>query len=301
MITVYDDPITLKKSNAVIAAKYRLSPNEQRVMYAILMQLRSDEEPTDQKFYFVNADDIVLEDGARETSKFNTLRRVCTTLYKREISITGVPNGASNIDTIPLLETRWIQSKATYFEGEGRIGLRLTHDILPFISQLRRDFTRLPRNALMAMTSSHAQRIFEMLMQFRDTGLFKISVADLRYRLDLVTEYKEFYHFKKRVIEVAVKQINEHAGINVAVQYKKKGRAVNDLVFTFSKDTPAQKAKNKELREVKKTKKAGKLDLRGFPLETVKGYCEKFGRDSDDHAQLNLSARQLERLKELKK
>lgn len=301
MLPIYNDPITLKKSNAVIAAKYRLSPNEQRVLYAILTQLKNDEEPTDQKFYFVKADDIVLEDGAGETSKFNTLRRVCTTLYKREISITGVPNGATNIGTIPLLETRWIQSKATYFEGEGRIGLRLTYDILPFISQLRRDFTRLPHNALMAMTSSHAQRIFEMLMQFRDTGLFKISVADLRYRLDLVTKYKDFYDFKKRVIEVAVQQINEHAEIDVAVQYKKKGRAVHDLVFTFAKDTPAQKTKIRELREAKKAKQAEKLDLRGFSLEAVKAYCEKFGRDSDDHTQLNLSARQLERLKELKK
>lgn len=300
MVPVYDEALTTKKSNAIIAAKYRLSPNEQRVLYAILVQLRSDEEPTDQKFYFVNADDIVL-DGTGETSKFNALRRVCNTLYKREISISGVPNGASKIDVIPLLETRWIQSKATYFEGEGRIGLRLTHDILPFISQLRRDFTRLPHRALMAMTSSHAQRIFEMLMQFRDTGICKVTVADLRYRLDLVNEYKEFYHLKRRVIEVAVEQINEHAGINVTVQYKKKGRAVNDLVFTFTKDSPAQKAKNKEIKASKKAKQSEKLELLGFSLQQVKAYCEKFGRDSSNNEQLNLSARQLARLKELKK
>lgn len=288
MVPVYDDALTTKKSNAIIAASYRLSPNEQRVIYAVLMQLNDDENPTDQKFYFVNADDIVL-DGIGETSKFNALRRVCTNLYNRTISIEGVPNGASKTGFMPLLETRWIQSKATYFEGEGRIGLRLTHDILPFISQLRRSFTRLPYRAMLAMTSSHAQRVFEMLMQFRDTGVFKITLADFRYRLDLVNEYKEFYDLKRRVIEVAIEQINEHAGISVTVQYKKKGRAVNDLVFTFAKDCKSNSKKE--------SKKTDGLELNGYPLEEVKAFCEKMGRNSSNPDDLNLSARQLAKIK----
>lgn len=288
MLPCYDSKRDTKKSNAIIGASYRLSLNEQRVIYSVLLQLDDDKNPTDQKFYYVYANDIV-PDGVGETNKFQALRDVCNSLYNRTITIEGIPNGATKTGIAPILETRWIQSKATYFEGEGRIGLRLTHDILPFISQLRRGFTRIPHEAMLAMTSSHAQRVFEMLMQFRDTGLFKITVADFRHRLDLENEYKRFTDLKKRVIEFAVSQINEKTDINVKVQYHKKGRSVKDLTFTFNKDTQEKR---------KQKKQAATLDLKGFSLEEVQAFNEKMGRDNDDPAALSLSARQLAKTKQ---
>lgn len=224
-----------RKANAAIAASYKLSMNEQRILLAVLAQVRNDEFVTDQKMYFVTAKDIVAP-GDSSGNEFRALKEACNSLFERVVTIDGVPNGASKLRTAGPLRTRWIQSEAVYLHGKGKIGLRLAHDILPYINQLRSDFSRIPTKPIISMTSAHAVRVFEMLMQFRDTGICKISVAELRNRMGLIDEYKKFSDFKRRVIDIAVKQINESAGIHVDVEYIRNGKTVETLNFRFTRD-----------------------------------------------------------------
>lgn len=231
----YEQQDVARKANAAIAASYRLSMNEQRILLAVLAQVRNNEPVTDQKMYFVTASDIVAE-GKERGNEFHALKDACNSLFNRVVTIEGVPNGASKLPTVGPLRTRWIQSEVTYFKGKGKIGLRLSHDILPYLNQLRSDFSRIPTKPIISMTSAHAVRIFEMLMQYRDTGVCKISVIELRKRLGLEKAYRKFTDFKRRVIDISLKQINESAGIEADVEYIRKGKAVESLVFRFARD-----------------------------------------------------------------
>lgn len=274
MPMAYESQEVARKANTAIAASYRLTMNEQRILFAVLAQVRNNEPITDQRMYFVTASDIVAN-GKHRGNEFHALKDACSSLFNRVVTIEGVPNGASKLPTTGTLRTRWIQSEVVYFQGKGKIGLRLSHDILPYLNQLRCDFSRIPTKPIISMTSAHAVRIFEMLMQYRDTGVCKIRVDELRKRLGLEDKYKKFSDFKKYVVEIAIEQINKNAGINASVEYVRKSRAVESLVFRFARDDikrlkqqPPQKAKKGSSKPV------GGHAMYGIPASVIAAHAQ---------------------------
>lgn len=82
------------------------------------------------------------------------------------------------------------------------------------------------------MTSAHAVRIYELLAQHRDIGNRTINLAWLRETLQIAPdEYKLTTNFIRKVIEVAVDQINKHSDLTVSYKPVKTGRAITDFAF----------------------------------------------------------------------
>ena len=79
-------------------------------------------------------------------------------------------------------------------------------------------------------------------MSWRSTGKTPtIEINDFRSRIGLVdNEYKAMCDFKKRVLDPAIKQINEHTDITVKVEQHKTGRSITGFSFKFK---PKQQAK----------------------------------------------------------
>ena len=72
-------------------------------------------------------------------------------------------------------------------------------------------------------------------MAWRSTGRTPIiEINDFRSRIGLVdNEYKAMCDFKKRVLDPAIKQINEHTDITVKVEQHKTGRSITGFSFKF--------------------------------------------------------------------
>ena len=55
----------------------------------------------------------------------------------------------------------------------------------------------------------------------------------------LETEYKRMYDFKKYVLDIALKQVNEHTDITVKVEQHKTGRSITGFSFSFNQKKSA--------------------------------------------------------------
>ncbi len=66
------------------------------------------------------------------------------------------------------------------------------------------------------MTNVHAVRIYELLMQYLSLGKREFELSELKEILSIADEYKVLADFKKRVLNTAVQQINEHSDIRVS-------------------------------------------------------------------------------------
>ncbi|WP_411268939.1 replication initiation protein [Pseudomonas guariconensis] len=55
----------------------------------------------------------------------------------------------------------------------------------------------------------HSFRLFELLMQFKSTGVLVIEVEKLRILLDLGDSYKRFNNLRQRVITPSINEIME--------------------------------------------------------------------------------------------
>lgn len=218
------------KSNAVIEASYRLSVMEQRVILAAISQIRRDQVVSDDVMYELNVSTLRELSGTKSKAIYTDLRDAVNHLYERSIVIEKQPNGSEG--SAKKLKTRWIQS-AIYSDDEGTIKLRFSKDIIPYLNQLNSHFTSYALAEVIQLTSAHAYRLYELLIQFRDMGKRNIAIEDLRRWLDLGDKYEAVYDLKKRVIDPAVRQINERTPYQVEYAQKKSGRVVTHLAFTF--------------------------------------------------------------------
>ena len=214
------------KSNQVIEASYQLSSTEQRIVLAAISKISRYEEITDDEIYRVTVDDL-KNLGVHEKTAYRDLKDGVNRLYDRSINL------AIDDESIKM---RWVQS-IRFLESKSVVGLRFSKEILPFISNLSREFTKYSLSDIAGMSSAYAIRIYELLSQYRSIGKREISVESLRKMLELGKRYHLFADLKRWVIDTAVDQINEYSPLNVTYEQKKTGRKVTHILFSFKEKT----------------------------------------------------------------
>lgn len=232
------------KSNAVIEASYRLSVMEQRVILAAITQIRRDEKISDDEMYEISVATLKELSGTKSKAIYADLKEAVNHLYERSIVIEKPPN--TNEGAPKKLKTRWIQS-AIYSDDEGAIKLRFAKDIIPYLNQLSSHFTSYSLTDVIHLTSAHAFRLYELLIQYRQASKREIAIEDMRRWLDLGDKYTALYDLKKRVVDPAISQINEKTPYSVRYQQKKSGRTVTHFVFTFQKDDSEKEGNQKKI------------------------------------------------------
>ncbi|MDV7213280.1 replication initiation protein [Azotobacter beijerinckii] len=242
------------KSNALVEAAYRLSVQEQRIILACIGQVRRDEQVTDEVLYSVTAADLANLAGMAVSDAYKELKEAALRLKRREVRLTQEPNGKGKKPKVMI--TGWVQT-IFYIEGEGRVELRFTKDMLPYLTDLQREFTRYALSDVAKMTSAHGIRLYELLAQWPD-GHREVALNDLRRWLQLEDRYPSIKDFKLRVLDPAVAQINEHSPLALTWEQRKTGRKVTHLTFTFGPKKPT-KAAGKAPRTPPEKRKGGKL------------------------------------------
>jgi hypothetical protein len=152
------------------------------------------------------------------------------TLFERHVVLHGI---CSKTGKPEVMKVRWV-SAASYIDGAGTIRLRFAPDMVPFITRLEAQFTRYKLEKVAHMSSAYAIRLYELLTQWGSVGRREIELEWLKQALMVDQDYKALCDFKKRVIDVALAQINEHSDLTASYAQRKTGRNVTHLIFTFA-------------------------------------------------------------------
>ena len=210
------------RSNKLVEARYKLSLVEQKVVYAIISTI----QPTDEAFFTCRFKiaDLAKTCNFDAKTAYKQLEEVTRTLRSRGLTIR---RGNS------VLQTGWINS-AEYFETEGIVEFCLDNKLEPYLLQLKSEFTKMKMAELMSFKSQYTGRIYELVYQYKTIGQRKMSIKTIREYLSIdITEYNLFGHFKSRVIDPAVKEINANTSIALSYITEKTGRKITDIVFTI--------------------------------------------------------------------
>ena len=218
------------KDNKLIEASYHLTLVEQNViLYAITEARRTQKGLNAEDFVTIRAADYAELFGADEKSVYAQLKEAINTLFSRHVVIRDVRPESGN-DRVS--KVRWI-SIASYIDGDGMIQLRFATDMIPYITRLEVEFTRYKLGQVVNMTSLHAIRLYELLIQWGSVGKREIEIKWLKEKLMLEGQYPAIKDFKKWVVDVSINQINEHSDLIAEYTQRKTGRNVTHLTFTF--------------------------------------------------------------------
>ena len=224
------------KSNRLVEASYRLTLVEQQIVLFAICKAREEKTGiTSDTRITITALDFSRQFGTPGNTVYRDLKTAMSTLFDRHVVIHDIRPETGKPRTT---KTRWISS-ASYIDGDGTIQLKFADDVIPFIARLEREFTAYRLEKIGNLSSVHAVRMYELLVQYLSLGKREFAVEWLRDTLDLIEEYPALKDLKKRVIDVSVTQINTHTDITTSYTQRKTGRAVTHLNFKIqAKEAP---------------------------------------------------------------
>jgi plasmid replication initiation protein len=219
------------KSNRLIEASYRLTLAEQRIiLFAITEARRTQKGLNADDFADIQAADYAATFHVPMKQAYEQIKEAALALYERGFVLYDTDPATGKPRTI---KGRWV-SAASYIDGAGTIQLRFAPDIVPFINHLEAEFTRYKLEKVADMSSAYAIRLYELLMQWGSAGRRDVELEWLKKTLMLDKTYERLDNLKKRVIDVALSQINEHSDLTARYTQRKTGRTVTHLIFTFA-------------------------------------------------------------------
>jgi plasmid replication initiation protein len=265
------------KANKVIEAGYKLSLMEHRLIQACVAQVNSKEELVSTKKFELSAKDFAKLYEISEASAYDELKQVSKQLFHRYVTI---ENPDPEQPKIKQTITHWITS-IDYIPDDGKIVLFFAPKILPYLGQLKGNFTFYRLDHVRKMTCIYAIRLYELLMQWKATGTREVEIAWLKKQFQLDASYDRMDNFKRRVIKPAIKDINTHSNFLVAWEQRKTGRNVTHLIFTFAEKAAEpntaptaknpRKAKGKMINGVIQSE----IEAKARPGESYEGAAER--------------------------
>lgn len=227
------------KGNDLVQASYNLSLTEQRLILLAIVEAR-DKGVDANTHLTVHASTYATQFGVTRQSAYEALKIATDTLFDRQVTFYDTKPETGKLRRN---KTRWV-SKVAYVEDEAVVELIFAPDIVPEIIRLEANFTSYELEQVAGLQSAYAVRLYELLIQWRSTcktPLFKLEVFRDQLGLE-ISEYKAMGDFKKRVLDLAVLQINKHTDITVSYDQVKDGRNIIGFIFNLkSKKTRLKK------------------------------------------------------------
>lgn len=208
------------KSNDLIESTYKLSLQEQR----ILLVLASKVQPSDDvlKTYRFRIKDFVEIIGKNADGFYSYLRETVIGLQTKVLIIKK--NGKERV-------YNWLIT-SIYEENEGYVTLQFHPELKEFFLQLKEKFTSYQLQNIIRLNSAYSIRIYELLKQYEKLRKRKLKISELRDVLGIEpTKYKQYGHFKSRILSSAQQEINNNTDIYFTFTEIKTGRKVTSIEF----------------------------------------------------------------------
>lgn len=234
------------KDNALINASYSLNLVEQRLILLAIVELRQLTHDMALDYVAFNkpmritAESYVKTFGVSPNTAYETLKDACKTLFARQFSYQE-PREKGRIAN---KTTRWV-SDIAYIDNSATVEFTFAPAVLPLILYLEKHLTSYELKQVSCLTSGYAIRLYELLIAWRSVGKTpEIKIEEFRQKMGVLnTEHPRIDNLKRRVIEPAIAQINEHTDITAEYEQHKAGRSIVAFSFKFKEKKTKEESK----------------------------------------------------------
>lgn len=221
--------LTIVKANSLIEASYRLTLDEMRLLALTIGTMNP--KSNQQVFEFSVSEFVRQFPDVNEERAYSQIKSAIERIAERWVRTE---------DEKHVTKFRWVSSQ-TYFKNEGRFKIALTNEIMPYLTQLKGQFTQYQLNHISGFTSVHTMRLYELLTQYKKMGERYISIENLKKWLQLEEKYNLWAELQRWVIKNALSEINEKSDLFVEYEPIKRGRKVVGIEFSISHERTIKK------------------------------------------------------------
>ena len=235
----------VKANDLIQKSRFNLSLQQQKIVLYLISQITPFDE--DFKLYEFSIPEFCKICGIDITSggNYQTLKAAIKDIADKSIWVT-----IEDEETL----LRWIE-KPYLNKQSGIIKIRLDNDMKPFLLQLKENFTSYELIWTLHFKSKYTIRLYELIksIHFHELEEYRreYSLEELRRLLD-ADKYERWIHFKQRVLEPSIEEINSYSDKNVVWEPIKKGKSVERIRFIITtKDSlEAEQLRDKIVKEM---------------------------------------------------
>lgn len=233
--SIYRQEVTFDTNNYVVMANNmilrsasNLNLNELKLLRFIIMQTKQGDK---ELFTFdVNVADMAESLEMSSDTLYRDLKTMTLHLMQEVISI-----GDKKSDVWE--QFHWVDI-CKY--ANGKLTIKISDELKPFLVGLRGNFTRYRLAEILRLNSIYAIRIYEILCGYMNENNLphadvaievSISIDEIRKVTDTTDKFERYSSFKSKVIDVALKEINQKSNYHVTATPYKRGRTVKGYDF----------------------------------------------------------------------
>lgn len=228
------------KTNRLNTVTQNLSLTEVRIMQLAIVDARETGKGlSTDKPLTISASRYAEAFGVSRQSAYEAILKAEKSLFDRRFSFLD--------DDDKMVKSRWVQ-RVKYLDDEASIEVILTYDVVKEVTRIdgyEQFFTQYLLEQTAHMNSAYSVRLYELLVQWKTakkTPVFELQ--QFREQLGVENnEYQRMYDFKNRVLDVAVKEINEKTDIQTSYNQVKRGRKIIGFKFVI-KEKPKKTENN---------------------------------------------------------
>ena len=141
----------------------------------------------------------------------------------------------------PWKRLQWIDYAR--YDGNGMVSMRLSKDVEPYLIGLRKCYTQYRLRNIVDFSSFYAIRLYELLihqinlLDYNGGETFSYTVDELRELLFCETKFTRFADFRRKVLNLAVREINEKSDIHVEMIFFRQGKVYHKVAFNVRVNT----------------------------------------------------------------
>lgn len=240
----------IRQDNSITNARYDFTACQLDILFCVMGQIHDDD--TFDKIYIIYAKEI--EDMTGRQWQYVQFKEATENMGSRVFEV----------ETDKLYRQFWLFQQVDYIKGQGRIEIMFTKQAINLLKQLKNNFTTYELQSALSMSSKYAKRIYQICSQWKDIGESKkFDIKELKSILGLIDkqgneQFKQIVDLKNKVLDMAVKQINEHSDLDISYQMAgEHGRKkpLKSVTFYIKKKSPVilpiefEKDKNPDIRK----------------------------------------------------
>jgi plasmid replication initiation protein len=257
------------QNNKLVESPKFITLQEQRLFIFLISKLNPN-NPADTTFR-IPIDEFAKAIGGDIDNAYSSVRSIVKKLSSNIITIKGFEDGCKTTMDIPLL------GYAKYWHGKGYADIKISDEIAPYLFDLKDRYTSYKLTQITRLSSIYAIRIYELLKQYENLKKRSFFIDDLRKTLAIKEiQYKRFNDFRKYVLDIAKKEINEKTDLKIDYELKKTGKKFTVINFSI---VPKDEKKQFDVYEIPRYYDQSIVDKMvslGMKEQTAKEWFEKY-------------------------
>lgn len=207
----------VKQDYQLVNAKYKLNTSEIKFILTVLAQIDTD----DKRFstYEIKVSD--LESKLQSEQNETRLKQFAKKLMSKPLEVPTKDGW---------IVFNWF-SKIQYVRGQAKFIVRIDDDLRPYLLELKERFVKYNLGYILPLTSNYSIRLYQFLKEYEKLTRRTFTVSELQDLLQVPNSLKRYDNFKRKVLQVAEKELIENCDIFFEYEEIKEGRKVKEILF----------------------------------------------------------------------